>query len=576
MKIIYIETKFKILAIFSMLCTLISCTETERIVDNPNLTTQSNDFTQGYICDGKTLFSFNNFQDMQNEYNGLSHDYFNGDEEEQILIDFEDENGFYSLRRKDEEMDEGIIPDEPNFDSFDYTSDDILETFLNEDGMVVIDDFLYLWDDGCVIHKIPYSGCGSYEKMLEFGSFLKTYNGSQGDGEAMLEYRNQDHIEEVNICNDYRYDFENISENPDVKIDYSIEPESILKASNCGFSAHISYDILAHDPDSGRVSVKFEASTIAPVGSTPLYSFLIDNSDSFDSIEITNASIPSVINSSWAINGGNNFVYPGKWFVVDIVYDITSGWAPFLNVSLLSSVSALSGDSCSSTDNLGVNLACPIGISKESINAANGAWFFTLEGLESYQGSYAITWNFGDGSNSVTTTNVNGINHQFPTPCLTQYFTVTATIEASNLCDNTAQSTTVPAGDSCKRQKMSEKYKTPQKVDGKKAKMKIKIKNRPGIFGGGTKIKHKFRYRKTGTKTITTSGQVFLASGNNCNQEGINTLLSDVSQSGKRKAKQKMVSGNIYMIDLNTPYSVTFRHSNGFSHTLTYIGTCSQ
>ena len=104
--------------------------------------------------------------------------------------------------------------------------------------------------------------------------------------------------------------------------------------------------------------------------------------------------------------------------------------------------------------------------------------------------------------------------------------------------------------------------------------MKIKFTKRHDIFGGETKIKNKFKYRKNGTKTISSSGTIYQLTGTTCNPVNIASVMPTVSQSGKKKLKQKHV-GSIYFVDLNNPYSVTFTHSNGFNHTLTFTEPCS-
>lgn len=524
-------------------------------------------FSSGPICDGLPIMKYTSLSEIQNAHRDLYNEY-EITQDEDTLNQWEESLYFYSLRKKDEDMDNGIIPDDPNFDSWNYTSDIILETILNQDGMVIIDNYLYLWDDGCVIHRIPYNGCEDYSIMLNFSDFAKTYDASPGAQEKLSDFLNHYNITNINICDDNRFDFETISEEGiEVKND---EPENIEKGTKCGFQSFIKHEILSHDAATSTISIKLTANFVAPIGSDPLSAFYISNVSDFTSVKITGSSLLNFIPIDWNIEGAG-YAYPAKWMILEIDYSNPSTFVPLLLVDLIGTVNPLSGDSCSDNDTLALSLDCPISISKEPIDAKNGKWKFTLEGLGSAQ-NYAISWDFGDNSPVQTITNNNSIIHTFPLPCYAMNFNVTASIEKINLCVSSAV-TSLELYDTCKRTKMSEKFKG--KVDGKKFKLKIKIKERWSLFGGGTKIIHKFRYRKNGTKNITPSGPIFEASGLTCLQQNINSHMPSVSQSGKKRLKQRFVSNNDYLIDLESPYSVNFSHSNGFSHTLTYIGMCS-
>ena len=154
-------------------------------------------FSSGPICDGLPIMKYTSLSEIQNAHRDLYNEY-EITQDEDTLNQWEESLYFYSLRKKDEDMDNGIIPDDPNFDSWNYTSDIILETILNQDGMVIIDNYLYLWDDGCVIHRIPYNGCEDYSIMLNFSDFAKTYDASPGAQEKLSDFLNHYNITNIN------------------------------------------------------------------------------------------------------------------------------------------------------------------------------------------------------------------------------------------------------------------------------------------------------------------------------------------------------------------------------------------
>ncbi|NQY06031.1 MAG: hypothetical protein HRT68_07545 [Flavobacteriaceae bacterium] len=191
--------------------------------------------------------------------------------------------------------------------------------------------------------------------------------------------------------------------------------------------------------------------------------------------------------------------------------------------------------------------------------------------MENVTGPYSVTWNFGDGT-TVVTTNQNSVVHSYGIPCQPFDYTVSAIIESNEICDDRVLTTSAKSYDPCKRRKAVAKHKV--NYAGKKVRMKMKIRKRADIFGGATVFKNKMKYRKNGTKTITASGNVDLLTGTVCTPVSMASLMPTVSQSGKKKLKDKLSDGNIYFLDLNTPYSVTFSHSNGFSYTLFYSLSC--
>ncbi|WP_452600833.1 hypothetical protein [Pontimicrobium sp. MEBiC06410] len=553
---------------------LVGCKQADDFVEES--TKNPSTFSKGQVgtslC-GKTILKFADLGHIQNVHTNLYNQYQASGEDEQTLIDFEQAEGLYSLRQKEQDMDDGVIPNDPSFDAFDYTSDDVFAAMLNEDGMVIIGGYLYVFSDGCVAHRIPFKGkgCFAFDVLLHFNDLVKSGNATNNG--SMDFYRNEAGVEDIDICGDPRYDFESISE-AGGKFDND-NPRTEKSGADCGFVANIAHDILAHDPINQTIEIRFDASSIAPAGSNPLYSMLIDNLSDYDSIDITNASIPTLIGIDWttATGGADGFAYPGEW--VQILVDYSSATtAPILNARLLGSVAPLSGNSCSDTDSVSIDLACPISMSMQSINATNGEWVYTIEGLEGLSG-YEIVWNFGDS----TTTTVNGSNsvtHAYGVPCGTNTYTITATIQKiEGLCKTVVLSPNpVTVFDVCKRRTLSAKYKV--NYSGKKVRLKMKIKKQASIFGGKTKFKNVMRYRKTGTKTISSSGTVYLQTGNTCTPTNVASVLPSVNQSGKKRLKQKVKDGNIYYADLNAPYQVQFSHSNGFNYVLTYSETCSE
>lgn len=576
MKLFFVKKPLLIFAILILFC-LLNFTSCQRDIE-PNILGIDDlvlPFGFGPTCNGVAIFEFPSLEDIQQQHKVLYTSYLADNEEEQTLIDWEEDKGFYSLRKKDQEMDEGLIPDDPNFSPFDYTSDPILETILNSEGMVIIEDFLYLWDDGCVIHRMPFDDCNDYLKMIEFKTFLNGYIGSLAEQEELLEYRNIDLIEDVDICSDSRFDFESISE-LNVDVDNNQIPP-VANGTYCGVEVFVTHKVIAHDPLNKTIRLRFDANAIKPTGTNPVYSFAI-NSSNFNNVEVIDASLASTIGSTWDNLGGDDYVYSGEWFIIEVDYSTISQSA-FIGVSLLASVSTLSGDSCQDSDFLGLSTLCPISISKEAIDARAGDWNLTVEGLGSNSNNNTIHWNFSDGSPSVTTQNTNTLWHKFPTPCSSARYGVVVSIEANGICKNTTQ-VEITSGDRCKRSQISESASV--FFNGKKARMKIRVRRftSGSLVTSSKRVKSVFRYRVSGTKTITSSGNIYKESGGLifpiCTQEQMNVLLPSANQSGKKSFTQGFHSSSIYSVDFSDPYAVTFEHNTGFSRRLDYSGTCSE
>ena len=193
----------------------------------------------GEICDGKKILRFNTLQDLQQEHLNLYQHYVASNEDEQTLIDYENNHNFYSLRKKENDIDDGIIPDDPTFDELAYTFDPILETLLNEDGMIIIGERLYIWDSGCVIQSIPYS-CENYNVLLHFKVASLNNNVTQMH-ELFYDYKMQN----INTCDDPQFDFETISENGG-RVDVRDVPQAKNK-NGCGYSVVVNKELIGCD-----------------------------------------------------------------------------------------------------------------------------------------------------------------------------------------------------------------------------------------------------------------------------------------------------------------------------------------
>ena len=110
----------KLLTVF-LICAiaLVSC-EAEIDPANQEINTEvlSGNFSSGPVCDDKPIMKYSSLTEIQNAHKALYDDYQNSGEDVEILRAWEDDRSFYSLRKKDEDMDLGNIPSDPNFDSW--------------------------------------------------------------------------------------------------------------------------------------------------------------------------------------------------------------------------------------------------------------------------------------------------------------------------------------------------------------------------------------------------------------------------------------------------------------------------
>jgi hypothetical protein len=524
-----------------------------------------------YTLCGKSILKFNTLDQVQNTHRNIYDNYHTSGEDEAVLIAYEMSKGLYSLRKKEQDMDEGVIPDDPDFDTFDYTFDTIFESMLNQDGMIIIEDYLYLWSDGCVGYRIKPVNCTNYKALLELMELSK--RGQITDLELSY-YINDVGVELIDLCNDPRYDFESISEtgtDVDNDADYSDDDRGM----ECGFEPVISWEILEHNGDEKTIKLKINAYSIAPIGSDPKYFTYLDNADTFTSVTIKENSLglPETI---WA---DNLYGYVGEWFVVEIDYT-DSDASPIANFRLYGGVYLLSVNSCSGEDTLDLNLECPIGISTKPIDADAGLWEFSVEGIDHLTDPYSIEWTFANGGGTTTLIvySASGANNTFPTPCESMNFGVSAFINSSEIICKNQLSSSINSGGYCtKSTGIKESSPKGVKHDGRRVRCKTTVRKRADIFGGETILKNKIKNRKKAIKSINSSGGLLVVSGLDCVPIDIATIMPPVSQPSetKKKLKQKGNAG-FARVDLNNPYSVNFTISTGYSHTLTYYFPCSE
>lgn len=519
-------------------------------------------FAYGHLCDQKTIMAYSDWEHLRNEHKFLYNNFISGQEEESVLESFESSKTHYSLRKKDNEMDDGIIPDDPNFETFDYTTDEILEAILNQDGMVIVGGELYIWDDGCVIYKTKFS-CKNYQVLLDFRDKLKAHalNPSVNLKEDIAKLRTQYKISEINKCIDARYDLETISED-NLEFNSDTIPYVNSRSSGCGYNAFIYSEILSNNSTTKKARLKLSANTIQVAGANPTFAFYLPNITANNQVKIITGSIPNfVTNADWYTglsSDDQGIVYPGEWMEIEVDYALINQ----LQVKLRSVVYPFSGNSCLSEDNITINLNCLIFISKKPLNALNGTWQFDIQGLTVLP-TQQVIWDFGDGSSHQVVVGQTSVVYSYTVPCAEEDYTVIATIEGYTGCGNPFTVDNVLVGDPCKRDKWR-KVDT-FKLSGKNAKLVIKIRDK--YFNGGTAsiLKNKFRWRVSGEKSIETSGTVFKTVGSNCLPEDLSAAFGTqpVKKNAKGRLVQKLDNGTHYAFDVNLPYTVTFKHTDG-------------
>ncbi|AWM12755.1 hypothetical protein DI487_01945 [Flavobacterium sediminis] len=526
-------------------------------------TTQS---FNGVICDGKKILKFGSLADLQQEHLALYQQYEANNQDEQVLVDYENLNNFYSLRKKDQDMDDGIIPNDPNFDETNFTLDPILETLLNEDGMIIIDDRLYIWDSGCIIQSIPFS-CSNYLVLLDF-YHASLSNSPDQMHDLFVHYG----IQNINICDDPNFDFEEISENGG-KVNGE-EPRYKNK-NGCGYDVVVNSKLTSCDNGFNTYEISFES--IVPLGSTaPLNVFYV--SSPFGDLSQVEAAT-ALAGSYGAIPLTNQdqtygYIMP---FTDTFYLRIPNNLSDTFVVTFSSAVNLFTGNSCLALDQTTIDNACPFSISaiKNAVNSSQSIWTFSItSGSGCTFSADKVTWNFGDGT-SIT----GGLTetHTYSSPCSMEYFTVTATIQgtACGVSNPVFIKSNIPVGNPC----MRKNYKFPtykDNVNGKKVKLTAKLKR--NVFGKSV-FKNVFKWRVTGSKTIQSAGNIYNPSATNggCMQVNISSVVPSKTTTGKKRNVQKEKFPALYHIDAADPYEIHFSHSNGFNHVLTASGLyCSQ
>jgi hypothetical protein len=518
-------------------------------------------FAYGRICDGKTILAYTDREHLQNEHKFLYQDYINGQEEESVLENFETAKTHYSLRKRDNDMDDGTIPDDPNFESFDYTTDDILESILNQDGMVIINNELYLWDDGCAIYKTKFS-CKNYQALLDLRDNLKAHALAPTPKlqEDIAKLRTNFKISEIDKCTDARYDFETISED-DLVFESDTIPFVDARSLGCGYKAFIYAELLSNNATMKKARLRISSSAIQPPGANPTFAFYLPNVTANNQVKLITGSIPNyVTNSDWFTGlsaDGEGIVYPGEWMEIEVDYSLINQ----LEVNLRSVVTPFSGNSCISKDQTIIDLNCLVYIAKKTLNASAGMWQFDIQGV-TISSNQPVIWNFGDGKPVQVTIGQTSTVYSYDVPCSQQSYSVVATIEGDAGCRNPITVGDVLVGDPCKMDKRRQVQKF--KLSGKNVKLVIKIRNK--YFSGGTSsvLKNKFRWRVNGEKAIETKGLIYANVGNNCISMDLSTKFSPnkVTKTSKSKLVQKLDDGSKYAFDLNQPYEVIFSHAN--------------
>ena len=547
--------------ILVFICSLIyvSCHKDEVFSDEEQLAARDTG-SKNVSCNGKRILRFNTLTDLQQAHRQLYQQYESNNQDEQVLANYETTINFYSLRKKAEDMADGIIPDDPNFDETKFTFDPILETLLNQDGMIIIGDRLYIWDTGCLIQSIPFS-CANYDNLLAFFNAART-NSTDAMHSIFVDYNMQN----INTCDDTNYDFETISENGG-----KVEPNRVkTKSKNgCGYEVVINSDFVACNGqwNTFKISTQF----IKPIDANdPLNFFYVSSAfGDLNGLEISSSLAGPYNNIPLTFQDQNyGYLVPLQQ---NFYVRIPAGDTNIFTISVLSSIELLQGNSCPSFDAVNIDNSCPFTIKahKQYANSSEASWIFSITvpdtpGCEIGEGK--ILWNFGDGT--IVTGGLTE-THVYSMPCSMQHLTVTATI-GGLACGVTGKLLTkdnIPYGNPC----MRENYKFPtykSNVNGKKLKLSAKMKRNAS---GKTALKHVFKWSVLGNKTIKSVGAIYNPTANNgsCMEVNIASVIGPKTTNGKKRNKQKERFSSYYHINAMNPYKVIFTHSNGFNHTLT-------
>lgn len=536
-------------------------------------------FSKGTTCNGTQILVFSDWSTFQSEYDALYNDYKAQDYDENVLLSWDNNNHFSSLLKKDYDMDMGNRPDENGFNPDIYSADDILQSFLNEDGTIIIRDSLYLWDDQCVVSVMNYN-CNNYDQMLLYSQKVKDYE--QNHSPALLndisDLANQYRIEQITTCGVAKYDFRYLAENPGAG---DILPNPNFKAG-CGLDVSIHASIASNNPASKIAVIDLKAEGSSLGGEIPIFVWKLPSINSLNIVTITNTPNSTWNNTDWwshaAVIPNTTIPIQPRFFEREwqITVDYTNN--PVIDISLRAYFGLFSGSSCSASDYLTLDLDCPIFISKELIDREKSTWHFTLEGYQVPAGE-SLDWDFGDGTYA-TTTGQQDVIHEY-TSCGSAYYDVKVRINNDMVCNNWPIVHGVWAGDPCKLSTHS--YREWYKIDQKRVRLVIKMKLKWDIYlttlTDNTKIKAKYKWRHGDFKEITTTGEIYLNS--DCSQVNFASLTPiwepDAQANwDEKKLVQIYKDRKHYVFDVRNPYEVTFSNSNTIfpSKTISFQADC--
>lgn len=503
-------------------------------------------------CNNTSILSYASISDVQVEYNQLKSNLISA-QDEQPLIDFENQKSFYSLRKKDQEMDDGVIPDDPNFDAWEYTSDEILSTLLNEDGIIIINNELYIWSDGCIGFKTDFD-CTNYDDLI---NLLSEFHTDIINDFSYFNYLNNFDFELVNLCEDI-FDFESNYEG------YKAE-NNAGNRSTCTLDAIIDAKIISNDPITKTIILELTAQNMTS-STTVVNTWYLDSIGS--EVKIIGGSLPGPINQLWNQAGG---LYVGKNLKLEVDYNTIN----FLEVHLLSIASDLVCEP--DNDYLTIDLNCPILLNAKPLNLGQSQWKFSITGLPTGT-SGLFTWDFGDGT-TIQSSNLGEI-HNFPPQCAGsfQYSVSVSDLEGTMPC-NFPLVKGVLISNPCTLNSFRDAGKN--RVGGKKVKYVHKIKK-------NGKIKSKLKHRVAGKTIEVLSGDVIFEQGSNCSAISLSSLMGSRGQSWrkhdgnpanhnkKRRLKQRYKDGRVFYLDLNNPYTIRFSTSDGYSFDYQKNSGCMQ
>lgn len=526
-------------------------------------------------CSGKKILRFSSLAELQQKHYNLYQQYNAGNQEEQILVNYENGINFYSLRKKEEDMDAGIIPNDPAFEETNFTLDPILETLLNEDGMLVIKDRLYIWDSGCVIYSIPYN-CKNYFKLLDF------YNAARsGSTAAMHSIFVGNKMKNHNICDDKNFDFESISENKG-KVEAGEGPREKNK-NNCGYEVVANSKLASCDNNfyTFRVSCAKQIPPSTPsldlfyikpvVGSSTDIQISTGLNGTYQSI----SNLDQDIDYGYIVNFAPGTPDPHFYMRIPVATPTT-----FCDITFLSTIGSLFGGSCMASNTISVDNQCPFNIVaiQDFVNETQSKWAYSIEGPPGCDFlASKITWNFGDGTSE--SGNLFSTSHIYSVPCEMQYITVTATVDGTvcNTPGKTFIKQGIPYGNPCTRANYTfDPNDNNEQINGKKVKVRARISRTPL---GRSKFVDVFKCRALGDKQINSIGAIYEPSATNgsCIEANIANVVPQAQGSGKKRLRRVKKSSNLYNINAINPYNVQFTHSSGFSYTLLPSGLyCSQ